>query len=195
MELRTSKCDHWVCSFCAKGNGGCFPLHCDSDEQVDGRRVTAIFSLNTDWQPSHGGQLQLFPFPDDPVAIAPIADRLVLFSSCRMLHRSSKPPSASCFCPHHSSEVLYLQHSVHSTCSGMCIASKRQDVLPARLHPLFFLMQICDKKWHILKEKSNDCNPLKRCLKPKLVIRVITALKRHFRVKLPACFCSCHWVT
>ncbi|KAL3160469.1 hypothetical protein ABBQ32_010786 [Trebouxia sp. C0010 RCD-2024] len=72
---------------CNAGNGGCFPLHYDSDEQVDGRRVTAIFYLNTDWQPSHGGQLQLFPFPDDPVAIAPIADRLVLFSSCRMLHR------------------------------------------------------------------------------------------------------------
>ena len=62
-------------------------MHYDSDEQVDGRRVTAIFYLNSDWRPSHGGQLQLFPFPDDPVAIEPIADRLVLFSSCRMLHR------------------------------------------------------------------------------------------------------------
>ncbi|DBA97947.1 TPA: hypothetical protein ACH3X3_012789 [Trebouxia sp. C0006] len=72
---------------CNAGKGGCFPLHYDSDEQVDGRRVTAIFYLNTDWQPSHGGQLQLFPFPDSPVEIAPIADRLVLFSSCRMLHR------------------------------------------------------------------------------------------------------------
>lgn len=74
-------------SICWVGNGGCFPLHYDSDEQVDGRRVTAIFYLNTEWQPSHGGQLQLFPFPDSPVEIAPIADRLVLFSSCRMLHR------------------------------------------------------------------------------------------------------------
>ncbi|KAL0029367.1 hypothetical protein WJX77_002479 [Trebouxia sp. C0004] len=72
---------------CNAGNGGCFPLHYDSDEQVDGRRVTAIFYLNSDWQHSHGGQLQLFPFPDSPVEIAPIADRLVLFSSCRMLHR------------------------------------------------------------------------------------------------------------
>ncbi len=80
--VRSTSCFiYWV------GNGGCFPLHYDSDEQVDGRRVTAIFYLNTDWQPSHGGQLQLFPFPDSPVEIAPIADRLVLFSSCRMLHR------------------------------------------------------------------------------------------------------------
>ena len=75
------------CSIYWVGKGGCFPLHYDSDEQVDGRRVTAIFYLNTDWQPSHGGQLQLFPFPDSPVEIAPVADRLVLFSSCRMLHR------------------------------------------------------------------------------------------------------------
>ena len=69
------------------GSGGCFPLHYDSDEQVDGRRVTAIFYLNDTWQPCDGGQLQLFPLPDPPVQIDPIADRLVLFSSCRMLHR------------------------------------------------------------------------------------------------------------
>ncbi|GIL47056.1 hypothetical protein Vafri_3886 [Volvox africanus] len=28
------------------GSGGCFPMHYDSDEQLDGRRVTAIFYLN-----------------------------------------------------------------------------------------------------------------------------------------------------
>ena len=71
------------------GGGGCFPLHYDSDEQVDGRRVTAIFYLNSGWQASHGGHLQLFPFPDPPVQVEPLADRLVLFSSCRMLHRQA----------------------------------------------------------------------------------------------------------
>ena len=31
------------------GGGGCFPMHYDSDEQLDGRRVTAIFYLNPEW--------------------------------------------------------------------------------------------------------------------------------------------------
>lgn len=69
------------------GGGGCFPMHFDSDEQLDGRRVTAIFYLNDNWQPHHGGQLRLYPFPAPPVDIPPLGDRLVLFSSTRMLHR------------------------------------------------------------------------------------------------------------
>lgn len=28
------------------GGGGCFPLHFDSDESLDARKVTAIFYLN-----------------------------------------------------------------------------------------------------------------------------------------------------
>ena len=28
------------------GGGGCFPMHCDSDELLDGRRITSIFYLN-----------------------------------------------------------------------------------------------------------------------------------------------------
>eukprot|EP00877_Chromochloris_zofingiensis_P012138 jgi/Chrzof1/7178/Cz02g13280.t1 len=69
------------------GTGGCFPMHFDSDEQLDGRCVTAISYLNEDWQPGFGGQLRLYPFPFKPIDISPIADRLVLFSSTRMLHR------------------------------------------------------------------------------------------------------------
>ncbi|KAK9805616.1 hypothetical protein WJX72_007982 [[Myrmecia] bisecta] len=70
-----------------QGNGACFPLHYDSDEQLDGRKVTAIMYLNPDWEPSHGGQLRLYPFPGPPVDVAPVNDRLLLFSACRMLHR------------------------------------------------------------------------------------------------------------
>eukprot|EP00879_Flechtneria_rotunda_P028831 GHRR01031061.1.p1 GENE.GHRR01031061.1~~GHRR01031061.1.p1 ORF type:complete len:400 (+),score=113.92 GHRR01031061.1:185-1384(+) len=69
------------------GAGSCFPMHFDSDEQLDGRRVTVIFYLNKDWQPSHGGQLRLYPFPAPAVDIEPVNDRLLLFSSTRMLHR------------------------------------------------------------------------------------------------------------
>jgi Rps23 Pro-64 3,4-dihydroxylase Tpa1-like proline 4-hydroxylase len=50
-------------------------------------QVTAIFYLNQHWKPSHGGQLQLYPFPAPPVDIQPLQDRLVLFASTRMLHR------------------------------------------------------------------------------------------------------------
>jgi hypothetical protein len=50
-------------------------------------QVTAIFYLNQHWKPSHGGQLRLYPFPAPPVDIQPLQDRLVLFSTTRMLHR------------------------------------------------------------------------------------------------------------
>ncbi|KAG2445831.1 hypothetical protein HXX76_000435 [Chlamydomonas incerta] len=70
-----------------EGGGGCFPIHYDSDEQLDGRRVTAIFYLNPDWKEADGGQLRLYPFPAAPLDIAPREDRLVLFASTRMAHR------------------------------------------------------------------------------------------------------------
>ncbi|KAK9826372.1 hypothetical protein WJX81_004197 [Elliptochloris bilobata] len=70
-----------------EGGGGCFPMHCDSDEEVDGRRVSAIFYLNPHWRPGDGGELRLYPFPREPVDIAPACDRIVLFPSTTMLHR------------------------------------------------------------------------------------------------------------
>lgn len=122
-----------ACSSCAEGKGGCFPLHYDSDEQVDGRRVTAIFYLNTGWQPSHGGQLQLFPFPEiDPVTIAPIADRLVLFSSCRMLHRSRTfhLPRA---CVAQCLSGFYVHCNACIVCAVFCIVLRSQVELVIRL--------------------------------------------------------------
>lgn len=69
------------------GDGGCFPLHFDSDATVDGRRVTALTYLNPDWAPGDGGELVLYPFPHQPVKIEPIMGRVVLFSAANMLHR------------------------------------------------------------------------------------------------------------
>ena len=40
------------------GGGGCFPMHCDSDEEVDGRRVTAICYLNPHWRAGDGGEVR-----------------------------------------------------------------------------------------------------------------------------------------
>uniref|UniRef100_A0A7S0X0K2 Prolyl 4-hydroxylase alpha subunit domain-containing protein n=1 Tax=Chlamydomonas leiostraca TaxID=1034604 RepID=A0A7S0X0K2_9CHLO len=82
------------------GEGGCFPIHADTDASLDGRRVTSIFYLNPGWQPSHGGQLKLYPWPLPPVEIAPLHNRLVLFTSHTQLHRvtpSFAPDGRCCF--------------------------------------------------------------------------------------------------
>ena len=39
------------------GDGGCFPIHFDSDPRLDGRLVTAILYLNDE---PRGGQLRLY---------------------------------------------------------------------------------------------------------------------------------------
>jgi Rps23 Pro-64 3,4-dihydroxylase Tpa1-like proline 4-hydroxylase len=70
------------------GDGGCFPMHFDTDSSVDNRVITAIWYQNPNWQPKDGGQLRLFPFPrGPPVDISPVLDRMVLFSSGKMVHR------------------------------------------------------------------------------------------------------------
>ena len=79
------------------GNGGCFPLHFDGDPALDDRVVTAVLYLNPDWSESHGGHLQLVPFPERPVDVAPLFDRLVLFASHDTLHRAL-PSQSVRFC-------------------------------------------------------------------------------------------------
>ena len=79
------------------GRGGCFPLHFDSDAGLDARVVTALTYLNPAWKPGDGGELALFPFPDDPIMVEPIAGRVVLFSSANTLHRVL-PSSVERFC-------------------------------------------------------------------------------------------------
>ena len=70
------------------GNGGCFPLHFDGDPLLDDRVITAVLYLNPDWSDADGGHLQLVPFPERPVDVAPRFDRLVLFASHDTLHRA-----------------------------------------------------------------------------------------------------------
>jgi len=83
MDLRsqTIKLQHNV------GGGGCFPLHFDTDAAVDSRKVTAIFYLNPEWREGDGGELVLYPFPKERVAVQPLSGRMALFSSPNMLHR------------------------------------------------------------------------------------------------------------
>jgi SM-20-related protein len=80
--------------------GGAFPFHTDTDAAVDRRRATAIYYLNPDWEPAHGGELQLLPFPAArvPLDIAPLHGRLVVFDSRHTLHRvlPSRAPTRAC---------------------------------------------------------------------------------------------------
>lgn len=69
-----------------EGIGGCFPMHKDSTSAT-GRRLTVILYLSENWQKSQAGELRLYPFPLEPVDIAPHAGRLVAFSSVNSVHR------------------------------------------------------------------------------------------------------------
>jgi Rps23 Pro-64 3,4-dihydroxylase Tpa1-like proline 4-hydroxylase len=69
------------------GEGGCFPIHSDSDPKIDPRIISSILYLNPEWKAGDGGELKLYPFPNSPVVIEPKMDRLVLFSSSNILHR------------------------------------------------------------------------------------------------------------
>uniref|UniRef100_A0A6B2LF86 Fe2OG dioxygenase domain-containing protein n=1 Tax=Arcella intermedia TaxID=1963864 RepID=A0A6B2LF86_9EUKA len=70
-----------------QGQGGSFPIHSDSDYGTDSRHVSGVLYLNPNWKPGDGGELRLYPFPYQPIDIAPIGGRLVLFSSTGILHR------------------------------------------------------------------------------------------------------------
>jgi len=69
------------------GNGGCFPIHFDSDASLDSRRLTVLSYLNENWAPGDGGELVLYPFPREKVTVEPKFGRVVLFSSQFGLHR------------------------------------------------------------------------------------------------------------
>lgn len=66
---------------------GCFPAHFDTTDG-SGRVVTAILYLCDDWRQGDGGELQLFPLGHAARSIAPLFNRLLLFSSTTMLHRT-----------------------------------------------------------------------------------------------------------
>ena len=70
-----------------QSEGGCFPCHYDTSPGTR-RVVTAILYLNEDWEAAHGGELRLLPLGAQALDIAPVFDRLALFSSSDALHRT-----------------------------------------------------------------------------------------------------------
>ncbi|RLN43605.1 hypothetical protein BBO99_00005303 [Phytophthora kernoviae] len=69
------------------GSGGCFPCHYDNPGAPNKRKVTCLLYLNEGWKQGDGGEVQLLPFLQQPVTVAPKMDRVVLFQSDWMLHR------------------------------------------------------------------------------------------------------------
>jgi len=69
------------------GSRSCFPCHFDTTT-ASGRVVTAILYLNRAWCPADGGELRILPAGARPVDVAPLFNRLVLFSSTATLHRT-----------------------------------------------------------------------------------------------------------
>ncbi len=67
------------------GNGEHYARHRDAFPGQSNRRVTAIYYLNPEWVPAHGGLLRLH-LPEGPVDVAPALDRLVVFLSERIEH-------------------------------------------------------------------------------------------------------------
>lgn len=69
------------------GPGGTlYQRHKDSFRGSQGRRVTAIYYLNPDWRPEHGGALRLHPEGQAPLEVPPALNTLVVFLSERVEH-------------------------------------------------------------------------------------------------------------
>lgn len=67
------------------GQGERYARHVDAFPGQGNRRVTALYYLNPDWVPEHGGLLRLH-VEAGPEEVAPTLDRLVVFLSERIEH-------------------------------------------------------------------------------------------------------------
>ena len=69
------------------GEGSAYDKHYDNSGLSDTRKVTALYYLNFNWKPEHGGCFRIFnPGSDEVTDIEPLADRLLVFWSDRLVH-------------------------------------------------------------------------------------------------------------
>lgn len=66
--------------------GAFYQKHLDRFRDDDRRTVSAVFYLNDDWQPEHGGALRLYPQDGMQQDVLPIAGTLALFISAELPH-------------------------------------------------------------------------------------------------------------
>ena len=130
------------------GNNACFPIHTDASLIVgkpaekhfknfsaassDNRIITAIIYMN-DYQPQQGGELRLYPILQDPVDIAPIAGRVVLFSSTTMLHRVLPSKIKNNNNNNNDNNRICATIWFHGDNSFNGIINKRKDLVPKPL--------------------------------------------------------------
>ncbi|KAH9126912.1 hypothetical protein LEN26_008426 [Aphanomyces euteiches] len=67
------------------GDGASYPKHCDTAGLPDQRKVTMVYYLNPNWEPSHGGQLQVYA-KDGVHVVEPRSDTLAVFWSDQVVH-------------------------------------------------------------------------------------------------------------
>jgi len=67
------------------GAGEFYSRHLDAFPGQSNRRITAIYYLNPEWEPAHGGMLRLYP-GCGPLEVEPSLDRLVVFRSELLEH-------------------------------------------------------------------------------------------------------------
>jgi SM-20-related protein len=67
-------------------SGGHYVRHLDQFEGRNNRMISMVIYLNEDWQPAHGGQLEILDNNKQLKLIAPMAKRCVLFKSAKVPH-------------------------------------------------------------------------------------------------------------
>lgn len=76
----------WEVQVARYGPGTRYRRHLDTFATRSARRLTVILYLNADWCPAHAGSLRIYPENSEPVDLAPIGGRLVLFRSEKLSH-------------------------------------------------------------------------------------------------------------
>ena len=86
-DLHLNSCQPTIKLQFNEGKGGCFPPHFDNPGGENKRKLTILLYLNSAWDDQSGGELELMPWLQPSVRIAPVYGRVVLFLSQYMLHR------------------------------------------------------------------------------------------------------------
>jgi len=73
--------EEFECHFAVYPPGAFYKTHLDRFRDDDSRCVTAVFYLNPDWQPKHGGALRLYLGEAASQDVAPLAGTLAVFMS------------------------------------------------------------------------------------------------------------------
>ena len=74
------------------GNGSAYDKHYDNSGLSDTRKVTVLYYMNQ-WRPECGGCFRIYSSNDTVIDIEPVADRLLVFWSDRLVH-SVQPSEA-----------------------------------------------------------------------------------------------------